>query len=95
MNAQTLASGFSNVLQPGAEPSTSRRSTALKTSFTTAAHHAVPPCAALEAVNAEHAALLASYRADPVALRRAVAADARTARNLALYGTFSRIVFGQ
>ncbi len=91
MNAQTLTSSFGSLLQSGVERSAARRRSALKTPINTGARRTVPPCATPDAVNAGQAALLARYRADPVALRRAVAATARTARNQAIFSTLKRI----
>lgn len=95
MNAQTLTSSFGSVLQSGVERSAARRRAALKTPLNTGAPRAVPQCATPDAINAGYAALLASYRADPVAFRRAVAVKARAARNQAIFGAFKRILFGQ
>lgn len=86
MNTQTLTSSLGSLLQSGVE-----RSAALKTPINTSARRTVPPCATPDAVNAGQAALLASYRADPVALRRAVAVNARAARNQAIFSTLTRM----
>ncbi len=93
MNAQTFISGFGDVLRLNAagampQPHHARSSTPLAAPSSAQAGTA-------EAAHADRAAMLARYRADPVAFRRSAASAARIARGQAIGSVIARVFWGR
>ena len=93
MNAQTFISGFGDMLRLDAagalpQPHHARSSTPLAAPSSGQAGTA-------DAAQAGRAAMLAAYRADPVAFRRSATSAARIARSQAIGSVIARVFWGR